>query len=87
MFLIDRIKGTFMTTSITGHLLIDTIINSIDILPVPTEFNIKKIYMKVYVLLNLLSELRKAVKCEAFRTFYRFPATNLIDLMIQEHEC
>ena len=44
-------------------------------------------YMSVHVLLNLLNELGKAIQCEAFRAFYRFFATSLINSIIQEHEC
>ena len=36
--------------------------------------------MSAHVLLNLLNELGKRVKCEAF-------ATSLINSIIQEHEC
>ena len=43
--------------------------------------------MSAHALLNLLNELRKAIKCQACRVFYRFFATSLINLIIQEHEC
>ena len=43
--------------------------------------------MRVHVLLNLLSELGKEIKCDACRAFYLFFATSLINLIIQEHEC
>ena len=42
--------------------------------------------MSAHVLLNLLNELGKAIKCEACRAFYRFFATSFIDLIIQENE-
>ena len=44
-------------------------------------------YMSAHVLLNLdlLNELM--IKCEACRAFYLFFATNLINSIIQEHEC
>ena len=38
--------------------------------------------MSAYVLLNLLSELGKRIKCEA----YQFPPTSLINSIIQEHK-
>ena len=44
-------------------------------------------YMSAHVLLNLLNELGKRVKCEACRAFYLFFATSLINSIIQEHEC
>ena len=34
--------------------------------------------MSVHVLLRLLNELGKEIKCEAFRAFYLFFATSLI---------
>ena len=43
--------------------------------------------MSVHVLLNLLNELGKVIKCEACRAFYHFFATSLINSIIQEHEC
>ena len=43
--------------------------------------------MILHILLNLLNELGKEVKCEACRAFYRFFATSLINSIIQEHEC
>ena len=42
--------------------------------------------MSVPVLLNLLNELRKEIKCEACPVFYLFFATSLINSIIQEHE-
>ena len=39
--------------------------------------------MSVNVILNLLNELGKEIKCEACRAFYFFFTTSLI----QEHEC
>ena len=44
-------------------------------------------YMSAHVLLNLLNELGKVIKCEACRAFYLFFATSLINSIIQEHEC
>ena len=43
--------------------------------------------MRAHVLLNLLNELGKGIKCEACRVFNRFFATSLINSIIQEHEC
>ena len=43
--------------------------------------------MSAHVLLNLLNELGKEIKYEACRAFYLFFATNLINSIIQEHEC
>ena len=43
--------------------------------------------MSAHVLLNLLNELRTKIKCEAFRAFHLFFAKNLINSIIQEHEC
>ena len=43
-------------------------------------------YMGAHVLLNLLNELGKEIKCEACRSFYHFFATSLINSIIQEHE-
>ena len=43
--------------------------------------------MSAHVLLNLLNELGKEIKCEACRAFYLFFATSLINSIIQEHEC
>ena len=42
-------------------------------------------YMSVHVLLNLLNELRKKIKCEAIRAYYVFFAMGLINSIIQEH--
>ena len=39
-------------------------------------------YMRAHVLLNILNELVKNDKCDAWRPF-----TSFINLMIQEHEC
>ena len=36
-------------------------------------------YMSAHVLLNLLNELGKEIKCEACRAFYLFFATSLIN--------
>ena len=44
-------------------------------------------YMSAYVLLNLSSELKKEIKCEASQAFYCFFAKSLIKSIIQEHEC
>ena len=43
--------------------------------------------MSAHVLLNLLGKLGKREKCEAYRAFYLFFATSLINSRIQEHEC
>ena len=43
--------------------------------------------MSAHVLLNLLNKLRKAIKCEGCRAFYRFFAMSLINSIIQEYEC
>ena len=43
--------------------------------------------MSAHVLLNLLHELGKEIKCEDCRAFYLFFATSLINSIIQEHEC
>ena len=43
-------------------------------------------YMSAHVLLNLLNEFRKVIKCEAGRAFYRFFATSFINSIIQGHE-
>ena len=39
-----------------------------------------------HVLLNLLNELEKMIKCEACRAFYHFFVTSLINLIIQKHK-
>ena len=44
-------------------------------------------YMSAHVLLNLLNELKKEIKCEACRAFYLFFATSFINSIIHEHEC
>ena len=38
--------------------------------------------MSAHVLLNLLKELGKEIKCEAFRAFYHFFATTFINSII-----
>ena len=43
--------------------------------------------MSAYVLLNLLNELGKEIKCEACRAFYLFFATSSINSIKEEHEC
>ena len=43
--------------------------------------------MSAHVLLNLLNELGKEIKCEASQAFYLFFATSLINSIKQEHEC
>ena len=43
--------------------------------------------MSAHVLLNLLNELRKDIKCEACRAFYLFFATSLVNSIIQDNEC
>ena len=40
-------------------------------------------YISAYVLLNLLNELGKEIKCEACRAFYLFFATSLMNLIIK----
>ena len=42
--------------------------------------------MSAHVLLNLLNELGKRIKCEACRAFNLFLAKSLINSIIQEHE-
>ena len=44
-------------------------------------------YISAHVLLNLLNELGKVIKCEACRAFYHFFAMSLIDSIIHEYEC
>ena len=44
-------------------------------------------YMSVQVLLILLNELGKEIKCEACLAFNLFSATSLINSIIQEHQC
>ena len=41
--------------------------------------------MSAHVLLNLLNELGKEIKCEACQAFYLFFAASLINSIIQEH--
>ena len=41
--------------------------------------------MSAHVLLNLLNESGKEIKCEACRAFYLFYAISLINSIIQEH--
>ena len=43
--------------------------------------------MSAHVLLNLLNELGKVIKCKACQAFYIFFATSLINSIIQEHKC
>ena len=43
--------------------------------------------MSAHVLLNLLKDLGKEIKCEACRAFISLFATCLINSIIQEHEC
>ena len=44
--------------------------------------------MSAPVLLNLLNELGKKIRCEAFAEhLIGFPPTSLINSIIQEHEC
>ena len=43
--------------------------------------------MNAHVLLNLLNELGKSYKMRSLPAFYYFFATNLINSIIQEHEC
>ena len=43
--------------------------------------------MSAHVLLHLLNELEKEIKCEACGAFYLFFATSLINSLIQEHKC
>ena len=46
--------------------------------------------MSLSVVLNLLNELEKEIKCEACQAFYFFfatSATSLVNSIIQEHEC
>ena len=43
-------------------------------------------YMSIHVLLNLLYELKKEIKCEACRVCYLLFATSLINSIIHEHE-
>ena len=43
--------------------------------------------MSAHVLLNLLYELEKEIKCEACGAIYLFFPTSLINSIIQEHEC
>ena len=43
--------------------------------------------MRAHVLLNLLNELGKKIKCESHRALYLFFATSYIHSIIQDHEC
>ena len=43
--------------------------------------------MSAHVLLNLLNELGKRIKCEAYRALDLFFATSLINSIVREHEC
>ena len=40
--------------------------------------------MSAHVLLNLIKELRKVIKCSANLAFYRFFSTRLINLIMYE---
>ena len=42
--------------------------------------------MSAHLLLNLLNELGKEIKCEACRAYYLLFATSLINSIIREHE-
>ena len=44
-------------------------------------------YMSAHVLLNLLNQLTKEIKCEACRAFNLFFSMSLINSIIQEHKC
>ena len=44
-------------------------------------------YMSAHVLLNLLKEWRKELKCGACRAFYLFFTKCWINSVTQEHEC
>ena len=44
-------------------------------------------YMSAHVLLNLLNELGKEIKCEACRAFYLFFRNEFNNSIIQEHRC
>ena len=43
--------------------------------------------MSAHVLLNLLNELGKVIKCKACRAFYHFFAKSLINSIIHENKC
>ena len=43
--------------------------------------------MSAHVLLILLNELGKEIKCEACQAFYLFFAMSLINSIIREHDC
>ena len=43
--------------------------------------------MSAHVLLNLLNELGKMIRCEALPSILSFSPTSLINSIIQEHEC
>ena len=43
--------------------------------------------MTAHVLLILLNKLGKEIKCQAYRAFYLFFATSLINSIIQEQKC
>ena len=47
----------------------------------------RRSYMSAHVLLILLNELGKMIKCEACRAFCHVFSTSLINSIIQEHEC
>ena len=42
--------------------------------------------MSAHVLLNLINELGKAIKCKACQEFYHFFAMSLINSIIQEYK-
>ena len=42
--------------------------------------------MSGHLLLNIVNELGKYIKCEGSQAFYRFFATSLTNLTINEHE-
>ena len=44
-------------------------------------------YMCAHVLLNLLNELGKTIRCEDFPRILSFSQTRLINSIIQEYEC
>ena len=43
--------------------------------------------MSAHILLNLLNDLGKEIKCEACPAFYLFFVTSFINSITQEHEC
>ena len=44
-------------------------------------------YVNAHVLLNLLNEFGKMIKCEVCGSFYHFFTTSLINSITQEYEC